>query len=78
MEHLNATDQNNTVVNPEQFVLSAVTVMNLLAQMEWRAIGLVILASILVIYSLSLKCIVRFFKSNYLLFKFEKSTGEFS
>jgi hypothetical protein len=50
MEHLNATDQNNTVVHPEQFVLSAVTVMNLLAQMEWRAIGLVILASILVIF----------------------------
>ncbi len=49
MEHLNATDKSVAVV--EQFTLSPITslsVMNLLAQLEWRTIGLAILASILV------------------------------
>ncbi|KZS18264.1 Uncharacterized protein APZ42_015599 [Daphnia magna] len=48
MEQLNATNHSSTVVNSEQFTLTAVSVMNLLAQLEWRAIALAILASILV------------------------------
>ena len=49
MEHLNATDQSAAVVESEQFyTFSTVTVMNLLAQLEWKVIGIAFLASALV------------------------------
>lgn len=49
MDHLNATGQSVTVVDGQQFSLSIETVMNLLAQLDWKAIGLAVLASVLVL-----------------------------